>query len=48
MGNACDRFYFLGTVGGTMFDIQTQLYEGQDIRFGPIDHEKDAEIHCGD
>src|SRR5215216_4944448 len=27
-----------------MFDIQTQLYEGQDIRFGPIDHEKDAEI----
>jgi len=27
-----------------MFDIQTQLFEGQDIRFGPIDHEKDAEI----
>jgi RimJ/RimL family protein N-acetyltransferase len=27
-----------------MFDIQTQLYEGQDIRFGPIDHEKDPEI----
>jgi len=27
-----------------MFDIQTQLYEGQDIRFGPIDHEKDSEI----
>ena len=27
-----------------MFDIQTQLYEGQDIRFGPIDHDKDAEI----
>ena len=24
-----------------MFDIQTQLFEGQDIRFGPIDHEKD-------
>lgn len=27
-----------------MFDIQTQLYEGQEIRFGPIDHEKDPEI----
>lgn len=27
-----------------MFDIQTQLFEGQDVRFGPIDHEKDAEI----
>lgn len=27
-----------------MFDIQTQLFEGEDIRFGPIDHEKDAEI----
>lgn len=27
-----------------MFDIQTQLYEGQDIRFGPIDHEKDPEV----
>jgi len=28
----------------TMFDIQTQLFEGKDIRFGPIDHEKDPEI----
>ena len=28
----------------TMFDIQTQLFEGQDICFGPIDHEKDPEI----
>lgn len=27
-----------------MFDIQTQLFEGQDIRFGPVDHEKDAEV----
>jgi RimJ/RimL family protein N-acetyltransferase len=27
-----------------MFDIQTQLFEGQDIRFGPIDHERDPEI----
>ena len=27
-----------------MFDIQTQLFEGQDIRFGPIDHEKDPGI----
>ncbi len=28
----------------TMFDIQTQLFEGKDIRFGPIDHEKDPAI----
>lgn len=27
-----------------MFDIQTQLFEGQDIRFGPIDHQKDPEV----
>lgn len=27
-----------------MFDIQTQLFEGKDVRFGPIDHEKDPEI----
>jgi len=27
-----------------MFDIQTQLFEGQDIRFGPIDYDKDPEI----
>jgi RimJ/RimL family protein N-acetyltransferase len=27
-----------------MFDIQTQLFEGQDIRFGPIDHENDPQI----
>jgi hypothetical protein len=27
-----------------MFDIQAQLFEGQDIHFGPIDHEKDPEI----
>jgi len=27
-----------------MFDIQTQLFDSQDIRFGPIDHEKDPEI----
>jgi RimJ/RimL family protein N-acetyltransferase len=30
--------------GGNMFDIQTQLFEGQDIRFGPIDHDKDPEL----
>jgi RimJ/RimL family protein N-acetyltransferase len=29
-----------------MFDIQTQLFEGRDIRFGPIDHEKDPEIEA--
>lgn len=27
-----------------MLDIQTQLFEGPDIRFGPIDHEKDPEV----
>lgn len=27
-----------------MFDIQTQLFEGQDIHFGPIDYEKDPEV----
>lgn len=27
-----------------MFDIQTQLFEGRDIRFGPIDHEKDPAV----
>ena len=27
-----------------MFDIATQLFEGEDIRFGPIDYEKDPEI----
>lgn len=27
-----------------MFDIQTQLFEGDAIRFGPIDYEKDPEI----
>ena len=29
-----------------MFDIQTPLFEGPDIRFGPIDHEKDPEIEA--
>ncbi|MCI0609672.1 MAG: GNAT family N-acetyltransferase [Anaerolineae bacterium] len=29
-----------------MFDIQTQLFEARDIRFGPIDHEKDPEIEA--
>jgi len=27
-----------------MFDIQTQLFEGDEIRFGPIDYEKDPEV----
>jgi RimJ/RimL family protein N-acetyltransferase len=27
-----------------MFDIQTPLFESQDLRLGPIDHEKDPEI----
>ena len=29
-----------------MFDIQTQLFEGRDIRFGPIDHENDPAIEA--
>ena len=29
-----------------MFGIHNQLFEGQDIRFGPIDHEKDPEIEA--
>ena len=29
-----------------MFDIQTQLFEGKDIRFGPVDYEKDPEIEA--
>jgi RimJ/RimL family protein N-acetyltransferase len=28
----------------TMLDIQTQLFEAQDVRFGPIDHETHPEI----
>ena len=27
-----------------MFDIQTQLFDEKDVRFGPIDHENDPEI----
>ena len=27
-----------------MFDIAAQLFEGQDIRFGPIDYDKDPEV----
>jgi len=27
-----------------MLDIQTSLFEAQDIRLGPIDHEKDPEV----
>ena len=30
-----------------MFDIQTQLFESQDLRLGPIDHEKDPAIESG-
>ncbi len=29
-----------------MSDIATQLFEGQDIRFGPIDYDKDPEIEA--
>lgn len=27
-----------------MLDMQTQLFEGQEVCFGPIDHEKDPEV----
>jgi RimJ/RimL family protein N-acetyltransferase len=39
-------FIFSVSLEAKMFDIQTQLFEGQDIRFGPIDHEKDPEIEA--
>ena len=29
-----------------MFDIAAQLFEGQDIRFGPIDYDKDPEVEA--
>lgn len=29
-----------------MFDIQTQLFESQDVRLGPIDYDKDPEIEA--
>jgi RimJ/RimL family protein N-acetyltransferase len=29
-----------------MFDIQTQLFESRDLRFTPIDHERDPEIEA--
>jgi RimJ/RimL family protein N-acetyltransferase len=44
MGNACGCFIFTKNFGGNMFDIQTQLFESQDLRLGPIDHEKDPAI----
>src|SRR5512134_99251 len=28
----------------TMFDIAAQLFEGQNIRFAPIDYDKDPEV----
>jgi RimJ/RimL family protein N-acetyltransferase len=36
--------FFIINLEKTMLDIQTPLFEGQDIRFGPIDHDKDPEI----
>jgi RimJ/RimL family protein N-acetyltransferase len=44
MGKACGYFIFAKNFGGNMFDIQTQLFESQDLRLGPIDHEKDPAI----
>jgi len=44
MSKVCGCLFFQKLFGGNMFDIQTQLFEGQDIRFGPIDYEKDPEI----
>jgi RimJ/RimL family protein N-acetyltransferase len=37
-------YFFEMNFGGSMLDIQTQLFESQDLRLGPIDHEKDPEI----
>jgi len=39
-------FCFLSYLEAKMFDIQTQLFEGRDIRFGPIDHDKDPQIEA--
>lgn len=45
MGLIETRGRFVLIFGGTtMLDIQTQLFEAQDIRFGPIDHEAHPEI----
>jgi Acetyltransferases, including N-acetylases of ribosomal proteins len=29
-----------------MFDIAAQLFEGQDVRFGPIDYDKDPQVEA--
>jgi RimJ/RimL family protein N-acetyltransferase len=39
-------FFIILILEATMLDIQTPLFEGPDIRFGPIDHEKDPEIEA--
>jgi RimJ/RimL family protein N-acetyltransferase len=44
MGQAHGCLFFAKNFGGTMLDIQTQLFESQDLRLGPIDHGKDPEI----
>jgi RimJ/RimL family protein N-acetyltransferase len=44
MGKKPVAIFFVYLFGGNMFDIQTQLFEGRDVRFGPIDHEKDPEV----
>jgi RimJ/RimL family protein N-acetyltransferase len=44
MGQACGCFIFTKNFGGNMLDIQTQLFESQDLRLGPINHENDPEI----
>src|SRR4030095_10905375 len=43
-GKTCGVLFFANKCGGKMLDIQTQLFESQDLRLGPIDHEKDPEI----
>jgi RimJ/RimL family protein N-acetyltransferase len=47
MGKACGCLFLERNFGGNMFDIQTQLFESQDLRLGPIDHEKDPAIESG-
>jgi RimJ/RimL family protein N-acetyltransferase len=44
MGLACGGLFFQRILEAGMLDIQTQLFESQDLRLGPIDHEKDPEI----
>jgi len=46
MGEKPVADFFVVSLEANMFDIQTQLFEDQDVRFGPIDYEKDPELEA--